>query len=317
MNWRAASLALILTCAWGSCAAAAPAESAPGISGETRITRVVPILRPPDSTQQARVTVGSSCVPGPAPGFFTYSYRLTNHPSARAGIMTFGVGLVPKPDSAFAPGQWTAFYGWQEDDSAVVWACSDSLTPPPAGWDSTNVYPSPYEIQPGRAATFRMVSRLPPAPAPDLRFCAQVFAPIPEAGRYSTGEIGPSDFPTLFRVGTSGVIIGPTFRGMPPASSDADASLAAPPGLPHNPTWGMLACVGYSLAKPASVQLVVVAHEGGILRVLAEGLRPAGYHSITWDGTDAGGQRVAPGEYVVRLEIGGRTADSRKLLVLH
>ncbi len=256
-------------------------------------------------------------MPGPSPGLFTYTYRVTNHPSARAGIRKFGVGHLPEPDSAFAPEQWTGFYGWEEEDSAVVWACTDSLTRAPADWDSTNIYPSPYEIQPGRSATFLMVSRLPPSPAPDLRFCAQEFAPIPEEGKYSMGESGPSDFPSLFRVGTSGAAIGPMFDWAPPTKSDADTSLATPQGLPKNPTWGMLACVGYTLTKPGAVRLLVLTREGGTLRVLAEGPRPAGYHSITWDGTDAGGQRAAPGEYVVRLEIGGRTVDSRRLRVLH
>ncbi len=304
-------LALILACVWGTCAAAAAPDSVPGIPRETRITRVLPILRAPDSTQQVRVSVESSCVPGPVRGYFDYTYRVTNDPSTRVGIEYFGVGRLPMPDSLSAPDQWLGSHSWEDVDSVVVWACIDTLTKAPAGWDSVNLFSSPYDIQPGRTATFEIVSRMAPEPTPTLRFCAQGFGTLPDA------EAMPEAEPTLFRVGTVGEAVGPASDTMPDTRTASDSSLVAPRGLPPNPTWGMLACVGYSLAKPAAVRLVVLTREGGTLRVLVEGPRPAGYHSVTWDGTDAGGQRVAPGEYLARLEIDGRTADSRKLRVLH
>jgi flagellar hook assembly protein FlgD len=45
---------------------------------------------------------------------------------------------------------------------------------------------------------------------------------------------------------------------------------------------------------------------GRVVRNLGEVWRPAGMHSIAWDGRDAAGTRVPPGTYFARVTTDGR-----------
>jgi hypothetical protein len=55
--------------------------------------------------------------------------------------------------------------------------------------------------------------------------------------------------------------------------------------------------------------------QGRKVKTLAEGERPAGRHTLTWDGRDAGGRKVAAGVYFVRLET-AQVTETRKLTLL-
>jgi flagellar basal-body rod modification protein FlgD len=50
---------------------------------------------------------------------------------------------------------------------------------------------------------------------------------------------------------------------------------------------------------------------GRIVRTLANGARPAGEGTLTWNGTDDAGRRVAAGIYVVRLDAPGFHEERR------
>jgi len=75
------------------------------------------------------------------------------------------------------------------------------------------------------------------------------------------------------------------------------------------------AVVAYTLPRPGGVRLTVHDLQGRRLAHLAEGTRAAGTHTASWSGRDAGGRRVAPGLYVLRLEFEGET-DCRKVLMI-
>jgi hypothetical protein len=236
--------------------------------------------------------------------------------NSSGAIRGFGIGRVPKPDSAFAPEQWTAFYGWEGEDSALVWAVTDTLSAPPPDWDSTNIiYPSPFEIQPGASNTFRTVSRRPPTTEPTVAFYAQGFRPIPEEGEYSTGDAGDEDFPTLFRAGVTGLVYGPDIRsivGVSETPAPGMTTLATPSPNPAS----SLSAVAYSLVEPSDVRLAVFDVQGRMVRVLAKGRRPVGYHTSTWDVLDERGRKVAAGVYFLRLEVNGQEVTSKKVTVL-
>jgi hypothetical protein len=67
--------------------------------------------------------------------------------------------------------------------------------------------------------------------------------------------------------------------------------------------------------RAASVHLGVYDVQGRLVRMLVDGSRPAGTHTITWDGTDALGREVPRGTYLFRIRVDGES-DSRKVVVL-
>lgn len=72
----------------------------------------------------------------------------------------------------------------------------------------------------------------------------------------------------------------------------------------------------YSLPLPCNVTLRIVDGAGRAVRTLARHRpREPGVYQAVWDGTDAGGRRVASGVYFCQLEAGG-IAVSRKLVLL-
>ena len=77
-----------------------------------------------------------------------------------------------------------------------------------------------------------------------------------------------------------------------------------------NPFQGALN-ISFSLAREASVKIVVFDLAGRVVRRLEEGTRPAGTHLVTWDGRADAGHPAAAGLYVVRLETGGMRQSRR------
>lgn len=62
--------------------------------------------------------------------------------------------------------------------------------------------------------------------------------------------------------------------------------------------------VRFGLPAPARVTLGVFDVAGRRVRTLLDGTQPAGERSVSWDGRDDAGLRLAPGAYVVRFESG-------------
>jgi hypothetical protein len=73
--------------------------------------------------------------------------------------------------------------------------------------------------------------------------------------------------------------------------------------------------VSYQLASPAQVSIKVYNIQGQLVKILASETKPAGYHSVTWDGKDANGNKVAAGVYLYRMSAGEYSA-TKKLTVI-
>jgi PKD repeat protein len=73
--------------------------------------------------------------------------------------------------------------------------------------------------------------------------------------------------------------------------------------------------ISFQLPEPAAVRLALYNPVGQEVRVLAEGRKPAGVHTVVWDGRDRREERVPSGVYIYRLEAGNRVLY-RKMLLL-
>jgi hypothetical protein len=80
---------------------------------------------------------------------------------------------------------------------------------------------------------------------------------------------------------------------------------------PFNP----MTKVEFGLVAPGRVSLRIYDAAGRLVRVLAEGDRPAGRYAELWDGCDASGRAVASGVYFYRLDAGAFT-QTRKMILL-
>lgn len=80
---------------------------------------------------------------------------------------------------------------------------------------------------------------------------------------------------------------------------------------PFNPTTQ----IGFGLAEPGRVRLVVYNLLGQVVRDLVDEYRMAGAHAVTWDGKDAQGRQVASGIYLYRIEANKFSAVRRMVLM--
>jgi sugar lactone lactonase YvrE len=94
---------------------------------------------------------------------------------------------------------------------------------------------------------------------------------------------------------------------------EAPKSTLLAPALP-NP-FGKSTALGFTLAKPGTVELAVYSVDGRRIVTLASGPATAGYHAVTWDGTDARGRRLGPGVYYARL-MSAEGKSSRTLVLV-
>lgn len=71
----------------------------------------------------------------------------------------------------------------------------------------------------------------------------------------------------------------------------------------------------FMLAEPAQVAFDVVDLAGRRVQELGAASYPAGHHTVEWNGR-AGADVLAPGVYLVRMQVNGRSAGQRKYTVL-
>ena len=74
--------------------------------------------------------------------------------------------------------------------------------------------------------------------------------------------------------------------------------------------------IRYDLPEAEAVRLSVHNLAGQHVRTLMDEERPAGSHSVTWDGRDDAGQSVSSGVYLYRLNVAGRWMGTRKMLLI-
>jgi subtilisin family serine protease len=80
---------------------------------------------------------------------------------------------------------------------------------------------------------------------------------------------------------------------------------------PFNPA----TTIAYDLPEAVDVQLVIYDVRGESIRSLVSGARPAGHHSVLWDGRNDRGENVTSGVYFCRFTAGG-SVQSRKMVLL-
>lgn len=73
--------------------------------------------------------------------------------------------------------------------------------------------------------------------------------------------------------------------------------------------------ISFSLFEKAPVSLVVYNVFGQRVRELIQAILPAGSYSVTWDGTDKHGNRLASGVYFCRLSAAENTSTSKMILM--
>lgn len=74
--------------------------------------------------------------------------------------------------------------------------------------------------------------------------------------------------------------------------------------------------VPFSLPQTGDMHLAIYNTLGQEIRVLASGIKEAGFHRITWNGTNQNGQQVASGIYFIRLQAAGTHSRVRKMMLL-
>ncbi len=74
-------------------------------------------------------------------------------------------------------------------------------------------------------------------------------------------------------------------------------------------------CISYQLAQPTFVTLKVYNLSGQLVKTLVKEEKPAGWHSVRWDGRDSSGRAVASGIYLCHFTA-GEFSKVHKMLLL-
>jgi hypothetical protein len=85
-------------------------------------------------------------------------------------------------------------------------------------------------------------------------------------------------------------------------------------GQNHPNPFNPLTTISFSLPRESLVSLRVFDLRGRLVRTLLDESRPAGVHTVVWDGRDESGGRVASGTYVARL-VSSEGVLTRKMLL--
>jgi hypothetical protein len=268
------------------------------------------VLGPFKATQAVRVTVTASATFDPGSGNYTYSYTVKNEVSSQNLLESFSLTPVPVPVSFGTPLHWTGGYGYQGNPNAMGWEVTDNDTGPLPPGDTGDVYPSAFNPSPGQTVTgFTLVTPL----APDMvSFYAQGFDTL-LAGGENLGDEDPQ--PTTYQEGVHGTITGPLLQGVGvPDDRQPSGRVKFRQPLP-NPAGGLVS-IAFYLPSESKISLAIHDVRGRRIRLLAEGSRPTGVHSVSWNGLDASDHRVKPGVYFFRLLVNGTPIGERRVVIL-
>ena len=97
------------------------------------------------------------------------------------------------------------------------------------------------------------------------------------------------------------------------STPEATQIWAAPVASP-NPTAGVTN-ISFGTAKAARVNISIYNVNGQLVETLVDGQMEAGIHTVTWDGTDVNGSRVARGVYFCRMNAEGFAATEKIVLL--
>lgn len=125
-------------------------------------------------------------------------------------------------------------------------------------------------------------------------------------GNASNGSQGAEDGRWYTKLGVFRVKAATAASGAPVATR-----LAQNVPNPFNPSTS----IQYTLEAREHVSIAVYDASGALVRMLVDGVRPAGANEVSWDGRDAGGKPMSSGVYFCRLTSGGKS-ESRKMTLL-
>ncbi len=139
---------------------------------------------------------------------------------------------------------------------------------------------------------------------------------VPETLVFSTGSAA---IRTIEIVGTQCWILEVCWSGRdivsagdgPAVRAGHLAVLQPPAPNPFNP----MTQIRFELTRAETARIDVIDLRGRVVRTLTQRTLSAGTHQVQWDGTDGGGQRVASGVYVIRLQAGLEVHTQRATLV--
>jgi hypothetical protein len=72
----------------------------------------------------------------------------------------------------------------------------------------------------------------------------------------------------------------------------------------------------YQLSKSEQVSIVIYNNLGQKVRTLVSSHKPAGYHTVSWNGRNDDGSLVTSGIYIYKLQVNGAVLNSRKMILL-
>ncbi|MBU1674280.1 fibronectin type III domain-containing protein [bacterium] len=163
-----------------------------------------------------------------------------------------------------------------------------------------------------------VLARAGETPTPDGSWTAYVSVPtsgqeLPVTGRYlqyraDLTTADPAVTPALQQLS---VMCGTAVSV--PDQPDVPAVTVLRPNYPNpfNPR----TTFSFGLARAGRVSLRLYAVDGRLVRTLVDGPLPAGYHDVTWDGTDEAGRRLASGAYFVRFVSADHIGTDRVMLI--
>ncbi|HNF71184.1 MAG TPA: Omp28-related outer membrane protein [Chitinophagaceae bacterium] len=117
----------------------------------------------------------------------------------------------------------------------------------------------------------------------------------------------------VLSTGTEVLNAAEAFIGHPTATSMTDILHTQVGEVYPNPVQS-LGALDFSLAKDAHVKAVITDLRGAQIKVLCDGMRTAGEHSVYWSGNNTTGVHQAPGVYLLQVEIDGQPYSRKCIL---
>jgi len=113
------------------------------------------------------------------------------------------------------------------------------------------------------------------------------------------------DSPNMMYAGTMGGGIFKTSMETGITVGEEGVNLETTTSLSNSPNpFNATTHIGYQILKTGPVSLRIYDISGGLVAILIDDFKQAGYHRITWDGLNHSGVRIGSGVYFVHLRIG-------------
>ena len=221
--------------------------------------------------------------------------------------------------STAAPGSWIGY--WHdaangrfivEYDSVVFFGTSTRLKYQVIYYDSTDTHPY-YDV----VLQYNMLADRASSSV-GFQQNSSVGCQLLYNGAYASTAVSPLKSGRAVRITRT-----PDVTGVAGPSTDSTSLIACPLGNPTafslgaaypNPLRGTTT-IRFGLPRETKMELGVYNIVGQKVATLASGVRPAGYHTVRWDGRSDAGQKVSGGVYFYRLTTPEYTGTKRLVML--